>query len=392
MNRIIKRLTISAIAAVTVIAVLGAVGCGSESEDTRKEDDTYIDMSGMTEEAALAEYGYYVTDTDGDGHYSVGDMIKFGSYPCSLVKDETTLAALNEGVSEPSASNLNGWTSYNFYDNGAQADYAFYREAEVGNTKYRGVYLTKYRGVDSSSPANTTGSGQHGGAQALNTVCWYEYETLSWRILSYSDNVAYISCLDIVDYMPYRATLSSDGSDNDWAKSDIRTWLNGDFTDQAFTSAQLALICDTTLDNANTCYKESYGVGHDDTTDKVFLMSHRDLINTEYGFTTRTSFSIQADLGEASLNDSSIEIVAQSMYRRRGATDYSLSLATEYSTMCLSDLGRFASMYATRSAGSKSNTISSVNKYGNLEFNNLSTTSVTGVVPALNIRIGKVDK
>lgn len=387
-----KRLTMTAIAVVTVVAALGAVGCGSNPEEHPREDNTYIDMSGMTESAALSEYGYYVIDADGDGYYSVGDMIKFGSYPCSLVEDETTLAALNEGVSKPSASNLNGWTSYKFYDNGVQADYAFYRDAEINNTTYRAVYLTKYRGVDSSSPAGTTGSGQHGGAQTLNTVCWYKYETLNWRILSYSENVAYVSCLDIVDYMPYRATPSMDGSDNDWEKSDVRSWLNGEFAARAFTSSQTALICDTTLDNVNTCYKASYGEGHGDTTDKIFLMSYRDLVNTAYGFTTRTSFSIQADLGEASLNDSSIEIVAQSMYRRRGATAYSLSLATEYSTMCLSDLGRYASMYATRSAGSQTNTISSVNKYGNLEFNNLSTTSVTGVVPALNIRIGKVEK
>lgn len=393
MEKVIKRLTVSAVAAVTILAGLGVAGCDSgSSQETPRVDNTYIDMSGMGEDAALQEYGYYVIDKDGDDHYSVGDLIKFGSYPYSVVEDEATLAALNEGVEKPTSSDFKGWTSYGFYDGGEQADYAFYRDVESGGEKYRAVYLTKYRGMDSSSSASTIGSGQHGGAQALNEVYWYKYETLTWRILSYSENVAYLTCLDIVDYMPYRATESADGSDNDWASSDIRAWLNDGFLTRAFTSAQAAIICETTLDNETTCYKEAYGAGHGSTTDKIFLMSYKDMINTDYGFPTRTAFTIQADLGEESLNDASIEIVAQSLYRRRGATDYSLSLATEYSTMCLSELGNFASMYAARSAGNKTNVVTSVNKYGNLEYTELKTTTVTGVVPALNIRIGKTDQ
>lgn len=363
------------------VALVGACG------DGEKQDPTYIDMSGMTEEAAIAEYGYYVIDKDENSRYSAGDELHFGSYPSKLVDDAQILSALNADLTVPTAEEANGWVSYGFYDGGKVADYAWYKDAEYGGRNYRAVYLSKYRGVNYSEAAAEEASGQHAATQALNEVCWYSYETLAWRILSYSENIAYISCLDVIDYMPFKATPSG-GTDNDWSQSDMRSWLNGEFLALAFPAAQSALISETELDNASSCYLK-YGDGLPSTTDKIFLMSYKDMINADYGFTSTTSFHLQSSQGMENLNNSSIETVAQAMYRRRGATAYALALATEYSVTCLSDRGNYAAMFASRSAGSKSTTISSVDKYGDLSATNLSVYTVTGVSPALNIKIGK---
>ena len=74
--------------------------------------------------ASLDVNGYTAIDVNQNGLLDTGDTLYFGSYPQSLVEDEALADALTAGAEAPSVEN--GWTSYGYYDAGAQEDYALY--------------------------------------------------------------------------------------------------------------------------------------------------------------------------------------------------------------------------------------------------------------------------
>lgn len=372
---------------------------GATPRPDETPDLTYIDMSGMTEEEAVAQYGYYVIDKDGSNSYSNGDEVHFGSYPQSLVVDGETLSLLaeKEGV-VPGGEEQTDWTSYGYYDGGEIADYMWYKDVEADGQTFRGVYMTAYRGTDYKQSATQTAGGQHGATQELGVVCWYKWEPIKWTVISYSENTAYLICLDVLDCQPFQDVYTGDktagyttaagGNINDWSCSSLRTFLNGTFYNLAFNGKEQALVVETELDNAGSCHKK-YGKELAATTDKIFLPAYMDLVNAEYGFTDTTSFHLQSSVGEENLNNPGIEVVAQAMARRRGGTDYGLAQGANYSTTCISSTGHYAAMYGLRSAGD-TNCVSSVNKYGDITATGeLYAYTVSGVVPALCINIGK---
>ena len=78
--------------------------------------------------------------------YKVGDIIQFGSYPQSEVKDETLIAELNA-----LAPDWDDWTSYGYYSGTGgygtmvQGDWMRYVDIKHDGERYRGVKFTQYR-------------------------------------------------------------------------------------------------------------------------------------------------------------------------------------------------------------------------------------------------------
>lgn len=227
--------------------------------------------------------------------YNVGDIVEFGSYPQSEVKDSATLAALN-------GKTLN-WISYGYYSgNGnygsmVQGDWMKYADVTHNGNKYRAVRFTQYRPYwteDSSSAGN---SHQDDNGYSTNTTYWFKYEPLRWRVLDPSTGL--VLSETCVDSQAYSNTIYSyDGyywNDaahthyaNDYVTSSIREWLNDDFYNTAFNSAQQGAIVLTTLDNS--AYSSSYSqYDSASTTDKVFLMSYEEIRNPAYGFSNSAS-------------------------------------------------------------------------------------------------------
>jgi hypothetical protein len=82
---------------------------------------------------------------------------------------------------------------------------------------------------------------------------------------------------------------------NNYKESDIRSWLNNDFYNQAFSSADQSLINTTTVDNsvASTGYTTNqYACAN--TNDKIFLPSYVEVTNAAYGLSTNASRMRQA--------------------------------------------------------------------------------------------------
>ena len=81
-----------------------------------------------------------------------------------------------------------------------------------------------------------------------------------------------------------------------WEKSSMRSWINGykasenqseidysnkNFIDTAFSTAQKNAIKTTKVENRNNIHYGSAGQGGNDTSDKIFLLSEREVYNTD---------------------------------------------------------------------------------------------------------------
>lgn len=106
----------------------------------------------------------------------------------------------------------------------------------------------------------------------------WEAEPVKWRVLSVNGNDAFLMADGIVHAKPY----ASDGGVCTWETSTLRTWLNQDFYQDAFSQEEQAAILATTVvneDNADTGAE-----GGNDTEDKIYLLSVSEVGKAEYGF------------------------------------------------------------------------------------------------------------
>ena len=233
--------------------------------------------------------------------YEVGDIIEFGSYPQSEVKDEALINELNSLAPE-----WDDWTSYGYYSGKntsgtmVQGDWMRYTDIEFNGEKYRGVKFTKYRGYYTySSPNSSTRQDVNG--YYSNIVYWFMFEPIDWQILD--PDTGFVMCQTIIDSQPYSNTIyyNSDTGEyfndsayenyvNDYETSSIRQWLNNDFYNTAFTDREKEKINTTTLNN-DSFYTLIGRTGYErfdsnSTDDKIFLISYSDATNSEFGFKT----------------------------------------------------------------------------------------------------------
>ena len=235
-----------------------------------------------------------------------GDVIEFGSYPQTEVKDPDLIAALN--------AEAQNWISYGYYTgtesysgdliyagdfNGQMtaSDFMQYCDITYGKQMYRGVQFTQYRPFMTQYSASSDGSYsmQYRRGYRIDTIYWFLWEPLKWRVLE--PNTGLVLCETVIDSQPIsnyglNATKSgefSDGTEYNWgdaaatyytnnyARSSVRAWLtdesdSSNFLNTAFTKEMHAKITDTTIDNS--AYSASASAYNSvSTTDKVFLLS-----------------------------------------------------------------------------------------------------------------------
>ena len=92
-------------------------------------------------------------------------------------------------------------------------------------------------------------------------------EKIEWEVLSVEDGKALLISRFALDCMPYHETLKK----VTWENCSLRSWLNQEFLEEAFTAEEQNLILETKLSNHdNREYKTEAG---NDTTDRIFLLS-----------------------------------------------------------------------------------------------------------------------
>ena len=244
---------------------------------------------------------------------SAGQTIVFGRYPTSLVTNEALIGQLSSVAAD--------WRSYGFYEgegyfaNGQmrRSDYAVFCDVEYPADSgffYRGVKFSKYRPYWTGYTARAENSFQDDNGYELNTEYWFCCEPLKWRVIEPS--VGLIVPENIIDSTAFNNVLYNSSAipeDNDgylngtsgssalasaYSQSSIRQWLNSGsepagFSATAFSDAEKELIIDSELNNFGyyTLRKESGHENLDDVsvTDKVFLLSYDEMINSDYDLT-----------------------------------------------------------------------------------------------------------
>ncbi|MBQ0051995.1 MAG: hypothetical protein KBT11_08025 [Treponema sp.] len=185
------------------------------------------------------------------------------------------------------------------------------------NTYYKGNdgnYYSKVR-ENAYGSSYTYTDGTTAKQSTANSTRYFKVEPIKWKVLTTNYNntgKALLLCEDILTgNVPYHVSWSDrtiGGSTvyaNNYKYSTIRAYLNGKyesddtqsktayadkgFLQTAFTSTAQLLIAETVVDNSKetTGYSEStYAATYacENTTDKIFLLSESEVINSSYGF------------------------------------------------------------------------------------------------------------
>ena len=94
---------------------------------------------------------------------------------------------------------------------------------------------------------------------------------IEWLVLAREGDKALIISKYALDCKPYNTKYT----DITWEKCTLRTWLNSDFYNKAFTASEQARIQTTTVDNSKSQGYSGYSTsGGNNTKDKVFLLSY----------------------------------------------------------------------------------------------------------------------
>lgn len=203
---------------------------------------------------ALAFNAFYMPSNAAGGSYQTGEFIFFGSYPQTMVSDEQLIEALG---AQP-----------------LQADgTVVYRQ-----DRYLKALFTEYTTFLSTDIPNEVNSCQDDNGYFADTVYWFKYEPVRWRVLEKKDGRLLLLADMVLDAKAYQ-----DGfKDTTWAESSIREWLNEQFYIVTFSLEERERILGTDIANIdNPAYQADAGA---DTKDKLFLLSYGEIANTEWGF------------------------------------------------------------------------------------------------------------
>ncbi len=189
---------------------------------------------------------------------------------------------------------------------------------------------------------------------------YFRYEPIKWRVLSINEDGtdAFLMADQVVDVTQY---FKQKDVEVTWEKSDVRTWLGTDFMNTVFTEEEQGKILDTIVHTEDN--KWSGEPGGNDTTDKIYLPSIEEMVNTSYGF--------GSDENEGDT-------------RKTASTDY--AKAEEGLAWVSSD----TDVYWLRSQGSKKGCPAIVGQFGNgviLKETSNASTGRLGVRPVMHVNL-----
>ena len=114
----------------------------------------------------------------------------------------------------------------------------------------------------------------------------YEGDPVKWRVLDTTSNDGTTPALFLrSDAILGKHVFDSDGSQNQWRQSEIREYLQNEFTQQNFTPEEQEAILSTTKTEIGTVGRATPSNLENDT---VFLLSAVEATTAKYGFSTST--------------------------------------------------------------------------------------------------------
>ena len=102
----------------------------------------------------------------------------------------------------------------------------------------------------------------------------YEGEPIEWIVLDRQDDRMLVLSRRALEELPFHEVHEP----VTWESSTIRAWLNGVFLSSAFTEEEASRILMTENDNSSVNPDYHYTEGSGPTEDRIFLLSHDELI------------------------------------------------------------------------------------------------------------------
>ena len=191
------------------------------------------------------------------------------------VQYKSMVQLLNEGKTEEALAVLLSIPNYSGYRPAAlclqahlelaAALYASYPEAHS-------EFATAYRQTKAASFRNVGGYVTFGSYEQDNNTA-NGREPIEWLVLEYDEanHCALLLSRYGLDAKPY----NTDYVAVTWEKCTLRTWLNGEFINNAFSTAEQGAILTTAIDSSNSQYETGGNTnGGNNTQDTVFLLSY----------------------------------------------------------------------------------------------------------------------
>jgi len=220
----------------------------------------------------------------------------FGSYPQTKVDDSSLVSELSELAGQlPSYGSSRNWTPYDYYLNwdGHQGTYKYmwYIDINHNGEKYRGVYFLNYRGYNTLAKNCELGKRgyQDDNGYYKNNVYWFKWEKIEWNEIKKDNGEVIFDSKYILDSQHFyhdnniRTIEGEMIYPNNYKYSDIRTFLNNDFYNDAFLDTEKESIKETNVNNSNTSTDDSSNAFTcEDTLDNIYLLSYQEA-KTYYG-------------------------------------------------------------------------------------------------------------
>lgn len=220
------------------------------------------------------------------------NYIYFGYYPQTKVEDNKIIDKLNKkSGSLPDSSNLYNWKDCNYYIQSNVESFMYYIDIDLnsdGLNDYRGIFFTKYRPEYTENESSSSNSVQYDNGYFTNTVYWFKYEPIKWRIREEHDGKALLASDLIIDSSDFYPTSEEDkfehnggvGYANNYELSNVRKWLNNDFYNLAFNNQEKSIIVDELVDNSvDKTDRNAEKYTCNNTTDHIFLLSFYESMN-----------------------------------------------------------------------------------------------------------------
>lgn len=135
----------------------------------------------------------------------------------------------------------------------------------------------KYRRLSKSDTNNDTNFGD-------SDYRYFKWERIKWRVLQKKDDTLFVMADKGLDCKCYNDSYSF----ITWENCELRNWLNGSFYHTALSIEEQGMIVEQNVVNEDNKFiynaKPVIVDGGNDTRDKLYLLSAKEVCNSQYGF------------------------------------------------------------------------------------------------------------
>ena len=223
-------------------------------EENKELQDLVVALCNCVKDMHIYVYGFCSTcGKEAPTYTRDGDYIYFGEYPQTIKSDDVLITEMQDA-----------------------------RGYYLGSDGY---YYAKVTTRDYSSGYKFS----NGSYVKRETTYYFKVEPIRWRIISEENGEAFLLCDNIIERHRF------DNGSNNYAESEIRSWLNSTFYETAFSEKAKALILTTEVDNSLESTGNSSNPNIcENTNDKLFLLSFAEATNVLYGFSSNNKIGDSA--------------------------------------------------------------------------------------------------